>query len=293
MEALFLSSLAIIGISMGSFAGAQVWRFRARQLEEDSRAGEPLDKSELKRLKPLLGKTLRSDRSQCLSCHHALGLVDMIPVISWLALGGRCRYCRSPIGWTELLLEVSMGLLFVLSVAFWPTPLITGAEWIKLVLWLVALVILAINLVYDMRWSLLVTSLNWALISLGVIFAAITAWQQPDLGPALWSLLGAVMVLGGLYGVLWMISKGRWVGEGDIYLGAGLALFLGDWQLAFVALFSANLIGTAVVLPQLLRGALRRGSHLPFGPLLIAGFLVAWFFGPSIIGWYQGIVLLG
>ena len=75
-----------------------------------------------------------------------------------------------------------------------------------------------------------------------------------------------------------------------MYLGAGLALFLGDWRIAFVALFLANLIGTILALPKMLSGKLDRGTHVPFGPLLITGSLIAWFVGPLIVSWYQNIV---
>ena len=60
---------------------------------------------------------------------------------------------------------------------------------------------------------------------------------------AIASTLGAVLILSGVYLVLYFISKGRWIGFGDIKLGLGLALLLADWQLAFVAIFAANLIG--------------------------------------------------
>ena len=66
------------------------------------------------------------------------------------------------------------------------------------------------------------------------------------------------------------------MGDGDIYLGAGIALFLGDWRLAFVSLFVANLIGTLYVLPALFSRKLGRGSQVPFGPFLIIGGIVTW-----------------
>ena len=124
------------------------------------------------------------------------------------------------------------------------------------------------------------------------MFATIVWIQSGGDFTALWSILGSVAILGGLYAVLWAISQGRWIGEGDIYLGIGLGLLLADWRLAFVALFAANLVGTIMILPNLVSRKLERGSRVPFGPLLIIGFLVAWFLGGPLIEWYLGLVLL-
>lgn len=283
--------LAVFGAAFGSFAGAQVWRLRAQQLVADKAAGESVDSAELKRLKPLLGKRVRDDRSRCLSCGHALAWYELLPVVSWLALRGRCRSCAQPIGWVELLLELSMAMLFGMSFLLWPGGVTDLLEVVKLLLWLVALVALAINFVYDARWFLLVPGLNWLLIGCGAVFAGISVYQAPDSLAALGSTLGGVAILGGLYAILWAVSRGKWVGEGDMYLGAGLALFLGDWLVAFVALFAANLVGTLAVAPQIVRGKMKRGAHVPFGPLLIIGSLLAWFFGAEIIMWYQSLLM--
>lgn len=293
MSIVFLSICAgIMGAALGSFAAAQVWRLRATQLRAEKAAGDDIDVSEYKKLKPLLGQTFRTDRSRCLSCGHTLAWYDMVPVVSWLLVRGKCRYCKKPIGWTEFFAEVGLGLLFGLSVFFWQDSLSDPLEVVKLLLWLAALVMLTVNFIYDMRWSLLVGWLNWLLILCGVVFAGISIAQSPEPWVALSSTVGAVTILGGLYALLWVISRGRWVGDGDMYLGAGIALFLGHWQLAFVALFLANLVGTLVVLLGMIRGTLARGSHIPFGPLLIIGGLLAWFFGEMIIFGYTSFMLM-
>lgn len=282
--------LGLAGATLGSFAGAQVWRLRARQLAAEKQAGEKVDQKEFKRLKPLLEKRVKDDRSRCLSCGHKLRWYDLAPVISWLSLRGRCRYCRASIGWWEILLEVGLGSLFVLSYIFWPGSLANPLELVKFVAWLIALVAMAVNFVYDARWLLLVPILNWLLIGLGLLYATISALQSADpVGVAL-STIGAVLLLGGLYWLLWLVSRGRWVGEGDMYIGAGLALFLGGWQLGFVALFAANLIGTVLIAPGLFSGKIGKGSQVPFGPLLIAGGVLTWFVGDAVVRWYQSLL---
>lgn len=292
MDTYFTIFISLLGAALGSFAAAQVWRLRADQLETDRRSGEPIDSVEFKKLKPLLGKTFKSDRSRCLSCHHELKWYDLLPIISWLTLAGRCRYCKEPIGFADFALELAMAGLFAAGLVFWPGQLSEPLEVVKLVLWLVSLVALAINFMYDARWSLLVSGLNWLLIICGVIYAGIVLWQSPDVLNTLGSIAGSVFILGGLYGALWIFSRGKLVGEGDIYLGIGLGLLLADWQLGFLALFAGNFIGTLMVMPQLLSRKLKRGSHVPLGPLLIIGFLIAWFFGAMIVDWYRELIFL-
>lgn len=287
--------IGILGAAFGSFAGAQVWRLRARQLVEDKKAGEKVSAKELKKLSPLIKKASK-DRSRCLSCGHILAWYDLIPLVSWLSLRGKCRYCKKFIGWTEFLLEVGMAALFALSVFLWPMPLASFWQIMMLVLWLAALVLLAILFVYDLRWLLLPDIVNIPFIILGAVFAGIKLYLASDFTSTLTSLLGAVFVLSGIYLLLYLFSKARygedktWVGFGDVKLGLGLSLFLGNWLLAFAALFAANLIGTILVLPSMLTGKLRGNSRISFGPLLIAGFLIVWLFSESILNWYQFIL---
>ncbi|MGI9339470.1 MAG: hypothetical protein ACR2PP_02415, partial [Psychrobacter sp.] len=86
-----------------------------------------------------------------------------------------------------------------------------------------------------------------------------------------------------IYLLLYLYSKGAWIGFGDVKLGVGLGLLLGQWQLAFLALFLANLIGTLIVMPSLVTGKLDRHSQVPFGPLLIAGTIISVLCGQWII----------
>jgi Type II secretory pathway, prepilin signal peptidase PulO and related peptidases len=279
-----------LGAILGSFVGAQVWRLRARQLAEDKKAGEKVDQKELKRLSPLI-KKVSKDRSRCLSCGHELSFYDLIPVFSWVIRLGKCRYCKNFIGWTEILLEVVMSGLFVLSVVFWPGSLMDFWQVLLLALWLIGLVLLAILFVYDLKWLLLPDVINIPFIILGFIFSIINLALSNDFTKSLTSLLGSVVILSGIYLLLYLFSKYRygeektWVGFGDVKLGLGLALFLGNWLLAFAALFAANLIGTLLVLPSMLKGKLQATSRICFGPLLIVGFLLAWFFSQQILAW--------
>lgn len=284
MEIFMIGILGVLGLVMGSFAGAQVWRLRARQLVNDKRLGEPYDKREFATLKPLMGRKQRNDRSQCLSCGHTLSALDLIPVFSWASQGGRCRYCGQRIGLFEPVMELLTAALFVISYLFWPFGLTSVATISMFVVWLIALVLLVILAAYDTKWQLLPDVINFSFIGAAVVFA-ILRFMHGGVLADIWSLLGAIGVLAGLYAAIYVFSKGAWIGFGDVKLSIGLGLLLGDWRVAFLALFLANLIGCIIVLPGVLLRRLGGGSRIAFGPLLIAGTLIAFWWGAPFIDW--------
>lgn len=283
-------ALVLVGACFGSFAGATVWRLRARQLVKDKAKGEPYNKKELARLEPLAQASALKDRSRCLKCDYTLRWYDLIPLVSWLTLGGKCRHCRQPIGRFEPIIELSMIAFFVFSYAFWPGGLANGLQVAHFVLWLGAGVAMAILFAYDLKWFLLPDSVVVILGIIGLAIVGLSAAETQDLGGTLLTALGAVVVLGGLYAALFAVSQGRWVGFGDVKLGCALGLVLVDWQLALVALFLANLIGCLVVIPGLAAKKLKKNSHVPFGPMLISGTVVALFVGWPILEWYLSIL---
>lgn len=277
---------ALLGLALGSFSGAQVWRLRARQLIQDKKDGEEYDKSELKRLGPLAKAKASEDRSRCLYCNHTLAWYDLIPLVSWLSTGGKCRYCKKPIGKFEPLIELGTAVLFVTFFHYWVTLYPDGA-WLGLAFWGIMLTMFVILFAYDLKWFLLPDVVMLPLIGLAAVYAvfAIVTADAP-LTLAL-NTLGAVLILSGLYLGLWLLSKGMWVGFGDVKLGLALGLLLMDWQLALLTLLLANLIGTLIVLPGLITKKLSRQTHVPFGPFLILGFFISLFWGAGIIAWYS------
>ena len=281
--------LGFLGLCLGSFAGAQVWRLRARQLIGDKAAGERVDKKEYKQLADLAEQPASKDRSRCLSCHHQLAWYDLMPLVSWVSTKGNCRYCKKPIGYFEPLMEIGTALFFVLSFVFWPFELTTTVEITRFVIWLVSGVMLAILFAYDAKWFLLPDRIVFPLIGLSVVFAGLGLIGVTDIVPALISMAGAVLILSGLYLFIWVVSKGKWIGFGDVKLGIALGLLLGQWELAFLALFLANLIGCLIVIPGLATKKLSRTTQIPFGPMLIAGFFLAALFGTELISWYVSV----
>lgn len=279
-------ALALVGAAMGSFVGATVWRLRSGQLEFDKRHKEPYDHQEYKRLKKLQGKNFLTDRSQCLECGYALKWYDLIPIFSWLFLKGKCRQCKHSIGKFELFMELGVAAFFVLSYMFWPGGIASGFEIAHFLLWLAAGVTMAILFAYDLKWFLLPDITVIVLAVFGLAIMGVAAAEAGDVTGTLMATGGSVFVLGGLYAALYAVSRGRWVGFGDVKLGVALALLLMDWRLALVALVLANFIGVLVVIPGLASKKLTRTSRVPFGPMLIAGTILTWFMGEWIIDWY-------
>ncbi len=275
--------LIFLGLCFGSFAGASMWRLRALQLMEDKDEGERVNMSEYNSLHKLTKASPLNDRSQCLHCSYKLRWYDMVPLVSWLVLKGKCRKCHKKIGYLEPMIELGLAVFFVASYVFWPYRLDSGVEVFHLVLWLLSGIVLAILFAYDAKWSMLPDKANYTFIGLGFCNALLVFFSASDKSDKIINILVSVIILSGIYLALYIISKGKWIGFGDIKLGLGLALMLADWKLAFIALFFANFIGCLIVIPGMVAGKIKRNSHVPFGPLLITGYVVAGLAGNYLV----------
>lgn len=284
-------ALALFGAALGSFAGATVWRLRERQLKFDAKHGEKVSAAEKKEVAKLQKRPLHRDRSVCLHCGHELAWYDLLPLVSWLSLGGKCRYCHRPIGWFEPAIELGVTTFFVVSYLFWPLELTSFLGITQFIIWLIAGVGMAILFVYDAKWFLLPNTVVFPLIGLGALYSILALAKAHFAPAAVVSVIASCVVLSGLYYLIYVFSQRQWVGFGDVKLGLALALLLADWRLAVLALFLANLIGTLLFLPALVRGKLKSQAHIPFGPLLIAGWAIAGLFGERIVQWYMTLTL--
>lgn len=291
LQILSVTSLGVLGAALGSFAGAQVWRIRAAQLSEEKAAGEKIDEKEYNRLKPLLENKGLNDRSIDLDTGKKLPWYDLIPIYSWLALKGKSRFSKRPIGKFELCIEIGMAAFFIISYLAWPVELNNFFELVKFILWLFSGVVLAVLFSYDYKWYLLPNSYTYALIILGGVNFFMTLATSQNKIEVLTNGALSALILSGLYLAFFLYSKGKWVGFGDVLLGFGLALFLISWQLSFLALFLANFIGVLIVLPGLIKGSTAKGSKIPLGPLLILGMIISYLYGARIIEAYVSLML--
>ncbi len=142
--------LILLGLVLGSFVNALVWRLRE-------------------------GRDWVNDRSECTHCHHKLAPLDLIPVFSWLYLRGKCRYCHKKIDDTPLT-ELVLPALFIVSYAYWPFAL-QGIRTFEFALWLVFLVGFLALAVYDLRWFLLPDKLIFPLAGLAGAQVIILLWR--------------------------------------------------------------------------------------------------------------------
>jgi len=266
--------VALIGMAFGSFINAFVWRLHE------------LDKKKTKFKKKDLSIT--KGRSMCPNCGHQLSWQDLIPVLSWLTLKGKCRYCNKNISWQYPLVELATSAAFALSLYVWPLELGNTVEYLLFVVWCVILVIMISLSVYDLKWMILPTKLVYASGIFTVAFVLLFAFTKDGTSIIAESAIGSIG-LGGFFWLLYQISGGKWIGGGDVRLGFVLGGFLG-WQKAIVGVSLAAYIGTAIVLIAVLLGKYHRKMKLPFGPLLIAGWYISFLWGQQIIDWYLRLI---
>lgn len=251
--------ITLTGVVVGSFLNALVWRIRKRI--------------------PIGGK----ERSQCVHCHHQLAWYDLIPVVSWLILRAKCRYCHKPISAQYPIVEVTNGILWLIS--FWALHPERPAQFIGLIAWFLAVSVLLALAVYDIRWMELpdrlvaIFGVLAGLIALlNIDFTKFTLYQYLD------PLLG-VLFIAGLFYFLFQISDGKWIGGGDVKLAAGMGLLLG-LQGSVIALFIASLMGSVFGLSAMAIFKRDRKQVIPFGPFLISATFVVFLFGERIFAWY-------
>jgi prepilin signal peptidase PulO-like enzyme (type II secretory pathway) len=274
--------LAVVGLAFGSFVNAFVWRWRQQEQEGRKKA---------KGRKP--GEfSIVHGRSMCPECRHELAAKDLLPVLSWLWLRGKCRYCHKPISVQYPLVELSTAALFVLSYVFWPVGF-NGTEIAVFSLWLAILVGLIILAVYDMHWQLLPDKIVLGVSVIAIIQAIVRIAAADKPLTALANIVFAVIVGGGIFYILFQASKGRWIGGGDVKLGLLLGLLVATPGRSFLLLFLASLLGTVLSLPQLWSKQLSRTSRIAFGPFLILAAIIVVLFGHDIISWYQATFLPG
>lgn len=230
------------------------------------------------------GGPIVAGRSQCVACKHPLGVIDLIPVLSWLIRRGRCHYCQSPFSWQYLALEITFGVLFLGAFYRYCCFADICPSWSCLMpvgRLVVFLVFLALVFVYDARHGEIpdVFSLTGVVTALVInIFILPASW--------FW-FLAATAAGAGFFGVQYAVSRGKWIGDGDIMLGAMLGAMLG-WPNVFSALILAYVMGLAVVLVLMLGRRKKLTDTIPLGPLLALATAIILFMPPNTLlnFWY-------
>ena len=250
----------LIGLILGSFVNAWVWRTRN-------------------------DKSVAKGRSECTHCHHKLAWYDLVPVLSYVWLRGKCRYCHKHISIQYPLVEAGTAGLF--GALYWVIAPTGVYGWVQFVLLVATTVLLVAAFVYDALYMELPEKYMLPAIALGVVSLGLKAYQVgwDSLVPQLIGLACVVL----FYTALWYFSRGKWLGAGDIRIVAIMGLFLNPKQL-LVGLFFCYVIGAVYGLYMLYKSKNKKNIKVPFGPFLIIGFYIGLVAGEAIANWYLGFL---
>jgi len=218
-------------------------------------------------------RSLVHPRSACPGCGTMIAWYDNLPILSYLALRGRCRACAMTIPWRSPVVEGLTAALFLTAyLAFGPTPDAVVAAVLLAALVAITAIDLQCQIIPDV-------------ISLPGILAGCLANVATGRVPWVDSLLG-IVVGGGLFMVI-ILASGGGMGGGDMKLGAMLGAFLG-WKVVLVAVFVAVILGGTLALVLIASGKRGRKDPIPFGPFLAAGGAAGLFYGERVVRWYLG-----
>lgn len=248
---LYLVAFFLFGTILGSFFNALVWRFLRRD------------------------RSIAEKHSVCIHCGHTLAPYDLIPVASYVLLFGRCRYCHKSIPWHYPVVEIATGAVVVLPFLVW------GFSWKAGAAGMLALVLLPLFLL-DLRYKILPDVLTLPGLLVGIVVGI--AFHRTFESIVIGGILGA-----GFFALQYAVSRGKWIGDGDIRLGGIMGLALG-WQLVLVALALAYVSGAAVSVLLLSTGKKQWTSELPFGVFLTCATYAALLWGtPALNAYLQAI----
>lgn len=220
-----------------------------------------------------LGESIVTAPSHCMTCGWKLKWYDMVPVFSWLVLGGKCRNCKSKISVQYPIIEGVNGILYVMICA------VNGLEWSSVIYCFMASALLVLSII-DWRTYEIPFGINVFLFVLGIAMTIL------DRGNLVEHLIGMICV-SGLLGILYLLTGGRAIGGGDIKLMFACGLILG-WKLILLAFFLGCIIGSVV---HIIRMSVKKaGRMLAMGPYLSAGILLVALWGNAWINWYLSLL---
>jgi len=242
--------LFIFGLIFGSFLNAVIYRLKS-------------------------GDGIIKERSKCPKCQHVLGFWDLVPLLSFVFLQGKCRYCKKNIFWQYPTVELFTGLVFVTGLTLNPQPSTLNPQLITFIIFSLFLIII---FVYDLKHYLILDK-----VSLPAFFIALLLNYY--LGRDIINLLLASVIVAGFFAAQFIVSKGKWIGGGDIRLGLVMGAMLG-LPYVFVALFLAYISGAVIGVALILIKKKKWSSKVPFGTFLTAATLITLLFGRQLLNWY-------
>jgi prepilin signal peptidase PulO-like enzyme (type II secretory pathway) len=271
-------SIFILGLVIGSFLNCLIWRLHTEET--------------------------MMNRSHCPKCQKQIAWYDNIPVFSYIVLLGKCRHCRKNISIQYPVVELVVGLLFVLVFIVeyfdnFQSSIFNDIipEFLNLDLffyitilkdWFVVSV-MTIVFIYDLRWYLILDKIM--IPAMIVVFGLniYLGYLDGDVFSNLWNMLISAIIGGGFFLFQFVISRGKWIGGGDIRLGFLMGLILG-WQGLLVALLLAYISGAIIGVGLIVIGKKKMSSQIPFGVFLSTATLISLFWGQDIIYWYLNLL---
>ena len=246
-----------IGLAIGSFLNALEYRVHAG-------------------LSIIHNSKRSAARSMCPHCKHKLSSRDLVPVVSYITLAGRCRYCKKPIHWQYPLVELVSAGIWAVSAAYF------GISSSMFIVGFFGMVLLFI-FIYDYKYQLILDSVVLPMIPLVFalsLFRGFT-WQDVLLG----MLVGA-----GVFGFQYLVSRGKWIGAGDIRLGALMGAMLG-LRVTVLAIFLAYLFGACIAVILLVCKKAGLESRIAFGTFLTTATFFCLFLGQHVVSWYLHLLV--
>ena len=242
-------------------------------------------------------------RSHCESCGHELHLKDLIPLLSFIWLKGKCRYCHASIPKILPITELTVAITYA-SIFYWYlykssfsiTSTLLSIDSLFFLLFILILFTLLILIFFsDLRYKLIPDIYTLLLVVNFIIFAIIRVLFNLDFAeysvfftPIISHVISAVSMLI-FFAALFFITRKKALGEGDIYLSGALAIYL-TFQLSIIMWFGAFILGSVVGVFLMVVYKKGRKYMIPFGPFLVLGFIVTLLWGNQIINWYLSLL---
>jgi len=247
----------LFGISIGSFLNVVIFRLKNN-------------------------RSFIKGRSYCPKCKHKLNWVDLIPFFGFFIRKGRCHYCGLNISRQYPLVELATGILFTFT--FWFYKDLPAGYFFMIREWIFISVLIVV-FVYDLKYQLILDKVTLPAIIFALGYNILLGYPRGSLIDSLINLLLAGAVGGGFFLLQFYISKGRWIGGGDIRLGLLMGFMVG-WPLILVALFLAYISGAVISLILIGLKRKKMKSQIPFGVFLAPSAALVIFYGQQILDWY-------
>ncbi len=275
MTNIFAILAFILGASIGSFLSVVIYRLKHNV------------------------KGIVSSHSICPSCKNKIRWHHLIPVFSWILLRGKCAYCNKKISAHYFIIELATGLLFLSVFLHFnfltkapslvdPTLMTYGINWSTFSLFIYFLIIISLLMAiffYDLLYKEIPDHFSVPAILIAII------------GGIVFGTTSVVsMTIGGIgiftfFLLQFAISRGTWVGGGDLRLGLFTGVFLG-WELGLLAIILSYIIGAIFSIFLIVKGKASRKTAIAFGPFMVMGILISFFYGEEIINWYlHGVII--